>query len=49
MNIIFLSSLLLLGAFLGSLFAVLFKRAFISVGPALSFTGGVMLVVGGGL
>ena len=44
MNIIFLSSLLLLGTFLGSLFAVLFKRSFISVGPALSFTGGVMLV-----
>ncbi|HCO38714.1 MAG: ZIP family metal transporter [Aquificota bacterium] len=44
MNIIFLSSLLLLGTFLGSLIAVLFKRSFISVGPALSFTGGVMLV-----
>ncbi|MFN3471885.1 MAG: ZIP family metal transporter [Aquificaceae bacterium] len=44
MNIISLSSLLLFGTFLGSLFAVLFKRSFISIGPALSFTGGVMLV-----
>lgn len=44
MSIIFLSSLLLLGTFLGSLFAVLFKRSFVSVASALSFTGGVMLV-----
>ncbi len=44
MNILFVSSLLLLGTFLGSLLAVLLKKPFLSVGVSLSFTGGVMLV-----
>ncbi len=39
-----LSLLLLLGTFLGSLLAVIFRRPLLSVGIALAFTGGVMLV-----
>lgn len=44
MDILFISSLLLLGTFLGSLIAVLLRSSFLSVGVSLSFAGGVMIV-----
>ena len=44
MDILFLSLILLLGTFSGSLLAIFFKSPFLSVGISLSFTGGVMLV-----
>ncbi|MCS6997913.1 MAG: ZIP family metal transporter [Aquificaceae bacterium] len=44
MNIFFISSLLTLGTFLGSLLALFLRNSPISVGVSLSFTGGVMLV-----
>ncbi|MEN3028226.1 MAG: ZIP family metal transporter [Aquificaceae bacterium] len=44
MNIFLISSLLTLGTFLGSLFALFLRNSPIGVGVSLSFTGGVMLV-----
>ncbi|MFN3598777.1 MAG: ZIP family metal transporter [Aquificaceae bacterium] len=44
MNIIFISLFLLLGTFLGSFLAVVFKRSFIGISTSLALTGGVMLV-----
>ncbi|MFN7064608.1 MAG: ZIP family metal transporter [Aquificaceae bacterium] len=44
MEVLYASSLLLIGTFFGSLLAVVLKRSPISVGVSLAFTGGVMLV-----
>lgn len=44
MNILFISSLLLLGTFFGSLISLFLRSSFLKVSVSLSFTGGVMLV-----